>query len=73
MLLVKTSGKTKVRQLDMSILVNQDVVRLDVTSPDVNVDHGGEEWPSIPMDETQRMDSFYGQYTLGDVESRHIL
>ena len=32
MLLMEASGKTKVRKLDVSVLVNKDIVRFDITA-----------------------------------------
>ena len=60
----------------MSILVDKNVVRLNVTgSRGAELDYPNrpeEEW-NIPMDETKLVDGLYCQHTLCDVEARNVL
>ena len=78
MLFVEPGRKTEIGQLDMTVLVNQDVVRLDISV----AGHGwvdsqclGSRKPArcLPMDKTEVMHGLNRKNALGDVEPRHVL
>jgi hypothetical protein len=69
MLLVKPSGKTKVRKFDMAILIYQDIVWFDITS----IYASGrvkrvKNRERIPMDKTKLVYGFDRHHALGDVK-----
>lgn len=69
---MEAGRKTEIRQLDVSFLVNEDVVRLDVTGSDVIPGNNRRTSRDSPVDEAQLVDGFNGENTLCDVETSDI-
>jgi hypothetical protein len=82
-LLMEASRESEIRQLDVTVLVDEDVVGLDVAG---GAERRGERSASIlmesglreaimnsPMNEAQLVDCLDSQHTLGHVEPRHVL
>ena len=67
-LLVEAGGETKVGQLDVAVLVDEDVVGLDVAARSAS-SHPHD----APMDEAELVDRLERQDALGDVEARDVL
>lgn len=59
MLAVEASRKTEIRQLDMAILVDKDVVWFDVPEYRSKYDDAKGRQARSPMDEPEFMDSLY--------------
>ena len=75
-LFVEAGRETEIRQLDVSVLVNEDVVRLNVTAnraSSVYLTTCYPRLPDEPMDEAKFVDGFDSEDTLRDVETGNVL
>lgn len=75
MLLMESRRETEVGKLDMTILVNEDVVRLDVSEEytDISTAKMGLMARNSPMDETEFVNGLDSEDTLRHIEPRNVL